>query len=377
MRIAHSRALSVAASSLIGFLVLLAPIASSAQTTAPPAGFAYGFQVHLWHFDQAARSNVIGDVKQAGFNWMTEQIEWQSVETDSGQYDWSNLDNIVNDGTKAGLRIMLSFAHAPAFYRTDTSGLMPADPSTFAQFMQAVASRYAGQIQAYELWNEENLDREAGPGNVDPTTYLPILEAGYTGVKAGDPTAMVLLGAPSPTGANIPGAVIDDLTYLQQLYAINGGEVIGYFDALSAHPSGFSNPPDCTPAHPECSLSGGFNSDDSFFAFTRISEYHDVMVQNGDGAKQIWLTEFGYCSNQFPPLGYEYCKYITEDQQAQFLVQAFKMARQVPYVGGMFQWNLNFQMSVPQSDEKWGFGIVRADYSGRPAYGALLGMPKL
>jgi hypothetical protein len=376
MRIAHSRVLAVAASSLIGFLVLLAPIASSAQTTAPPAGFAYGFQVHLWHFDQTARSNVIGDVKQTGFNWMTEQIEWQSVETDVGQYDWSNLDNIVNDGTNAGLRIMLSFAHAPAFYRTETSGLMPGDPSTFGQFMQAVASRYAGKIQAYELWNEENLDREAGPGNVDPTTYLPILEAGYGGVKAGDPTAMVLLGAPSPTGADIPGAVIDDLSYLQQLYAINGGEVIGYFDALSAHPSGFSNPPDCTPATPECSLSGGFNSDDSFFAFTRISEYRDVMVQNGDAGKQIWLTEFGYCSNSLPPPGYEYCRYITEEQQAQFLVQAFKMARQLPYVGGMFQWNLNFQMSVPQSDEKWGFGIVRPDYSGRPAYGALLGMPK-
>src|SRR5712692_8045078 len=340
MRTAHSRALAVAASSLIGFLVLLAPIASSAQTTAPPAGFAYGFQVHLWHFDQVARSNVIGDVTQAGFNWMTEQIEWQSVETDVGVYDWSNLDNIVNDGTTAGLRIMLSFAHAPAFYRSDTSGLMPSDPSTFGQFMQAVASRYPGQIQAYELWNEENLDREAGPGNVDPSTYLPILEAGYAGVKAGDPTAMVLLGAPSPTGANIPGSVIDDLSYLQQLYAINAGEVIGYFDALSAHPSGFSNPPDCTPATPECSLSGGFNTDDSFFAFTRISEY---------------------------------CKYITEAQQAQFLVQAFNMARQLPYVGGMFQWNLNFQMAVPQSDEKWGFGIVRADYSGRPAYGALLG----
>lgn len=38
--------------------------------------------------------------------------------------------------------------------------------------------------------------------------------------------------------------------------------------------------------------------------------------------------------------------------------------------------DLNFPMSVPQSDEEWGFGIVRADYSGRPAYAALLGMPK-
>jgi hypothetical protein len=271
---------------------------------------------------------------------------------------------------------MLSFAHAPAFYRTDTSGLMPADPSTFGAFMSAVAAQYAGRVQAYELWNEENLDREAGPGNVDPSTYLPLLEAGYTGVKGSDPSALVLLGAPSPTTANVPGAVIDDLSYLQQLYAINGGEVTGYFDVLSAHPSGFSNPPDCTPATPECSLSGAWNSDDSFFAFTRISQYRDVMVANGDAAKQIWFTEFGYCSNPTPPPGYEYCKYITEEQQAQFLVQAYKMARDIPYVGAMFQWNLNFQMSVPPADEKWGFGIVHADYSGRPAYFQLLGMPK-
>src|SRR3982074_3107752 len=140
MRIAPSRALTVAASSLIGFFVLLAPLASSAPPTARSAGFAYGFQVHLWHFDKTARTNVIGDVKQTGFNWMTEQIEWQSVETDVGQYDWTNLDNVVNDGNAAGLKIMLSFAHAPAFYRSDSSGLMPADPSTFGQFMLAVAS---------------------------------------------------------------------------------------------------------------------------------------------------------------------------------------------------------------------------------------------
>jgi hypothetical protein len=40
------------------------------------------------------------------------------------------------------------------------------------------------------------------------------------------------------------------------------------------------------------------------------------------------------------------------------------------------QWNLNFQQSVPQSDEKWGFGIVRSNGSGRPAYAALAEMAK-
>src|SRR4029077_18599185 len=109
-------------------------------------------------------------------------------------------------------------------------GLIPSDPTTYRTFMQAMASRYAGKVQAYEIWNEENLSREMGAGNVAPASYLPVLENGATGVRAGDPSALVLLGAPSPTGANIPGQAIDDLTYLQQLYAINNGEVKAFYD---------------------------------------------------------------------------------------------------------------------------------------------------
>ena len=63
--------------------------------------------------------------------------------------------------------------------------------------------------------------------------------------------------------------------------------------------------------------------------------------------------------------------------QADFLVRAFTKARYLDYVGGMFVWNLNFQLVVPQTDEKWGFGVVRDDWSPRPAYFAVAQMPKL
>jgi hypothetical protein len=36
------------------------------------------------------------------------------------------------------------------------------------------------------------------------------------------------------------------------LYALNGGEAKAYYDAVSAHPSGYSNPPNCTPTMPAC-----------------------------------------------------------------------------------------------------------------------------
>jgi len=76
-RSSRIRAALFGATGLIGAAaLLLAPTTSSAQSsTADPNGFGYGFQVQLWHYDPVARSNVIGDVTQAGFNWMTQQIE--------------------------------------------------------------------------------------------------------------------------------------------------------------------------------------------------------------------------------------------------------------------------------------------------------------
>jgi polysaccharide biosynthesis protein PslG len=353
------------------------PPAAPAPAAAPgTSNWGYGFNVQMWDFSQDGKNLTAGLVKQAGFTWMKHQVEWDAVETAPGQFNWTQLDAIVNTGNQNGLKVMLSVQHAPPFYRGASGGLTPSDPSTFHTFMQTLATRYAGKVQAYEIWNEENLSREMGVGNIDPSNYLPLLEAGYTGVKAGDPNALGLLGAPSPTGANIPGQSTDDLSYLQQLYALRGGEVKNFYDALSAHPSGFSNPPSCTPATPQCSLSGGFNNDDSFFAFTRVGEYHDLMNQQGEGAKKIWFTEFGYCSNPTPPPGFEYCSSLDAQTQATFLVQAFQMARSLDYVAGMMQWNLNMQLAVPQTDEKWGFGVIRSDWSPRPAYSALVEMPK-
>ncbi|HEY1295830.1 MAG TPA: hypothetical protein VGJ60_22360 [Chloroflexota bacterium] len=363
-----------------------APQGPTSATTAAPspefyplganASFAYGFQVQLWNFNSDSKRRVLGLIPQAGFNMVKHQIEWSAVETAPGQFDWTELDAIIATAVATNTRIMLSVQHAPLFYRSGSSGMFPSDPSTYRTFMQAVATRYRGKVQVYEIWNEENLSRETGVGNVDPSHYLPILAAGSAGVRAGDSNATILLGAPSPTGANIPGQSIDDLQYLNQLYALNGGEVKRYYDAVSAHPSGFSTPPDCTPQTPQCSLSGAWNTHPSFFAFARVAQYRETMMRNDESDKKIWFSEFGYCSGATPPSGYEYCRYLTPQNQADFLVRAFAKARALDYVAAMVVWNLNFQQVVPASDEKFGFGVLNTDGDPRPAYTALAQMSK-
>ena len=73
----------------------------------------------------------------------------------------------------------------------------------FEEFMAFVSDRYAGRVQAYEIWNEQNLAHETG-GYIDMGRYVNILKAGYAAVKEGDPSAIVVFGGLTPNGLNDP-----------------------------------------------------------------------------------------------------------------------------------------------------------------------------
>ena len=98
------------------------------------------------------------------------------------------------------------------------------------------------------------------------------------------------------------------VTFMRQIYA-NGGK--GFFDAFGHHPYSFP----CSPL-----TSASWN------AFTQTKYLHDVMVQNGDGAKKIWGTEAG------APTGANIgtCttggigRSVTEATQSQFVADYFK-----------------------------------------------------
>ena len=164
--------------------------ATSHRHRRPSSTWGYGFAVHLWYFNQDAKNQTVGLIRQAGFNWMKVQVEWSNIETAPGQYDWSQLDQIVETGNTGSLKMLLSVVDAPAFYQhADQRPARQATRIRSRRSCRRSRARYAGKVQAYEIWNEENLSREMGSGNVDPSNYLPLLMAGYTGLKAGDSTA--------------------------------------------------------------------------------------------------------------------------------------------------------------------------------------------
>jgi hypothetical protein len=346
------------------------PAVAPAPGPAVSGGFRYGFQAQML---EGSIPQITGAINGAGFTWVKQQVRWSDQEPSNGSINFGGLDGAVNAANAAGISVLFSIVSAPSWAAAPGTDF-PKNPSDFASFMSAMASHFKGRVAAYELWNEENFAREVGPGNINPGNYVELLKASYPAIKAADPNAVVLSGAPTPTGVNDPNIAKRDITYLQQMYAYQGGVVKGYFDVLGAHNEPYWNPPDQTVA---TATNTAYANDPSFF-FRQVEDYHNLMASVGDGNKQIWETEIGYDSNPMAPAGYNGWT-VSDQQQASYLVALFQYARtHYAWMGAIFVWNLNFQcIGLPQTDEKWGFSVLAAGYTPRPAYSALQAMPKI
>jgi len=325
--------------------------------------------LNVWIYEHDPQP-VVGWLSDLGVKYAEHQLSWNFVEPEQGVFNWPLLDNGIDALNQAGIKVVLNPVHAPDWAQ-DSQGQLR-DPADLEQFMKVVAARYKGKVIGYHIWNEPNLQREVGK-YVISARYAELLKAGYRGVKASDPTAVVISAALTPTGVNDPEVAVDDVIFLRRLYAYNGGELKGYFDVLGAHPGSNANPPDTL--YPDNPAPGpGWNDDTSFY-FRRVEQLRQVMLENGDAQKQMWLTEFGWASTPNPAPGYEYAAQNSEEQQAQYIGDAFRLARdQYPWMGPMFLFQLNMalpEVSTDPNDERIAWGIIRRDGSKRPAYFAV------
>lgn len=354
--------------------------AAAAPAASRGPGFGYGIQGDA--LTDGDHGRLFGLIQQLGFGWYKQQVEWFRFNPGPGQYDWGALDRIVDSASAAGIKLLFSVVKAPPWARPagDTDQGPPQDPNTYGEFLRAMATRYKGRVQGYEIWNEQNLYYEwGGLGNkLNARKYVELLKVAYQAIKSADPSATVISGALTPTGYNDGNIAIDDRVYLEQMYQAG---LKNYCDAVGAHPSGYNNPPGAqweTYSDPTASFNA--KGHPSWFFRGTLESYRNIMLKYGDGSKRIWVTEFGWASVDglgVPPArGYEYAADNTEAEQAQFIVEAYQKAKSWGWVGPMFLWNLNFGPICGAGDEKSAFGIVRPDWSMRQAFAGLVNMPK-
>jgi len=326
----------------------------------------YGIQADL----------LTGDVHETldwaaglGVGWVKQQVQWHTIEHGPDNFDWANLDQAVAACNERGLRLLLGVTHAPDWTRaSELESGPPADYAQFGRFMRQLAARYRGKVAAYELWNEPNLAREWRGDTLDPARFVALVAAGAQAVRAADPDAIIISGAPAVTGINDGVEAIDDRVYLRGMYDAG---IAQWVDAIGVHPYGFANPPGES-WQDTVHRATGHNDHPSFFFRDTLQDYHQIMLEHGDTTHTLWATEFGWaCIENMGAMnvtGWEYGREISEAQQGEYIVRAFHFGDERPWIGPMFLWNLNMATIWGSENPTSAYSLLRPDRSYRPAY---------
>jgi LysM repeat protein len=344
--------------------------------TASNVGFAYGIQVYL---PDQNMPQVMSQADALGVTWAKQEVDWSLYEPTQGAINWAPIDQMVDAMSATNLKILLTVAAAPAWARdSDQENGPPKDYQTYASFIGQLAQRYKGRVSAYEVWNEQNLRREWNtPKGISAASYVELLRLAFTAIKTADSSAIVITGGLAPTGFNDGVNAIDDRVYLRQMFAAGAGD---YADAIGAHPSGWANPPDSTCCRNNRPAVPAWDDHPSFFFKQTLSDYREIMVQNGDSGTYIWATEFGWGSNDGlnvqPPPDFAFVTYTSMDEQASYTVRGFQLGRELGYVGPMFLYNLNFCQVVGVTGTQCLWSLLDPAGNPRAAYLALRDMQK-
>jgi len=349
------------------------PVPPPTATPLPPAIFKPSFGVQI---DPNANdlSQVLRWAQGMGCGWIKVQLEWGMVEERPGEYRWTELDRLVGLSNDFNFNLLVSVVDAPSWMR-EAGGVSgpPQHPADFGTFMGALATRYAGRVAAYELWNEPNLAREWHGATLGAAEYVTLLAAGSQAVRQADSQARVISAGLGVTGIDDGVNAIDDRRFLREMLAAGAGQ---WVDGIGVHPYGYGNPP-WERAADATHKTTGWNEHPSFFFLDTLEDYHALIVAAGLDLP-LWPTEFGWPvaegirSNNLPPdFPYPYAAWLTEQDQADYLTGAMGLIQERPWVGPYFLWNLNLSVVWGKERPEALYSLIRVDTAYRPAYIAL------
>jgi hypothetical protein len=344
----------------------------------------YGLQAFLWWQEEIADRDL-KLIEDAGFRWVKQEFAWREIEgAGKGRWHWETPDRIIEQIEAHNLKVIVRLGSQPAWAseKVDLPEIGPPDNlQDFYDYVHAVASRYRGRIEAYQIWNEPNLAREWGGRPPSPEEYTELLRVGYRAVKDADPGAIVISAGMAPTTRHDEAAV-PDTYFLQGMYDAGAQP---YFDVLGVHAPGYKSPPEIDPA--EVAGDPSLNNNDSapealrrVYSFRRVEDLRALMVENGDAEKKVVILEFGWTIDPRPESPYHWHS-VSETEQDKFLQRAYAYAEAnwQPWIGVM---NVIY-IADPQwtrEDEQAYWSVV---YPGYPelrtsmAYYGLLYMPKV
>lgn len=283
--------------------------------------------------------------RSAGMTWIRLDLDWASIETLPGHYDWTWTDRVISVALEQGFRVLALPAYSPSWATTvpGTTKAPPRRVSDFGRFLTAAAERYGpAGVRHWEIWNEPNSPLFWQPGP-DPRAYAQMLQTAHDAITAVDPEARIIGGSLAPLSDT--DSSLAPSTFVNAMYELGARDS---FDALSVHPYSY-------PALP--------SDQTDWNSFQKVPEIRKIMVRNGDSEKSVWLTEFG------APTGTG-DRAVSEARQARILSDGVRSAKAWRWTGPLFIF-AGRDSGLDPADIEQNFGLLRWDFSAKPALAAV------
>jgi Glycosyl hydrolase catalytic core len=290
-------------------------------------------------------------------------------------YNWTLYDRAVRYASQNHIQVLFTILFTPKW--ANGGGARNVPPTRFADlqnFAYAAAERYSGRyiptndtgdetplpaVKKWLAWNEPNnpvwLKQSAGGRFVSPRSYARICTAVWTGVHytnfAGE---QVGCGATGPRGNNQARSSRPSMSPLAFMRAARKAGM-RHLDAYAHHPY-YGRPSESPAANP-----GG--------GTVELGNIRTLIAQANKlfGRKPIWITEYGYQTN--PP---DHIFGVSFAKQAQYLSQAFAIARRTPQIALMVWFMLRDDTNL---NIGWQSGLMTAAGKKKPSFNVFARLP--
>ena len=138
--------------------------------------------------DAEAQQRVARLAALAGVNWVRDRMRWGEMEPSRGQFAERTTYDTSSDAAAAqGLRVLQVFHDTPRWASIPRTRKAE-DLRDVYRFCRAMAERFGDRVQAWEPWNEPNIE-QFGKYTIDQQCLHQ--KAAYLGFKAGNPEVIV------------------------------------------------------------------------------------------------------------------------------------------------------------------------------------------
>jgi len=304
-------------------LGVLAPLKAPTPVTSPIA-----MDVAMaWFYPPERMPAAANLCALAGVNWVRDRLSWPEMEPQRGHFAASNrYDASAQAQAAAGLR-QLQVNHISPGWANPQRGRFPTDLRDAYNFHREMARRWRGSVEAFEPWNEADIEQFGGHTGSE---IASLQKAAYLGLKAGNPRVIAC----------------------QNVFALSRRPILEDFQENAAWP-----------------YFDTFN----LHHYVGLDAYEKVYgeFRSVSAGKPLWVTECNV------PVRWSGDEKLKEPSPADLRVQAERVA-------GVFATALHqggapvFYFLFPHYVEgQTQFGIVRPDLTPRPAYVALAAVGRL